>query len=67
MPHGIYLGDDGRVVVEYGKARVSITLAQYRANGYRPPYDRLPRTAQGLILRDDVFRRQRRVSPPKRR
>jgi hypothetical protein len=39
---GLYLLRDGQVLVEYGKRRVPIAPAQYRANGYRPSYDKLP-------------------------
>jgi hypothetical protein len=39
---GLYLMHDGQVLVEYGKRRVPISPAQYRANGYRPPCDKLP-------------------------
>jgi len=39
---GLYLMQDGQVLVDYGKRRVPISRAQYRANGYRPPYDNLP-------------------------
>src|SRR5271154_1892630 len=34
---GLFLMRDGQVLVEYGKLRVRISPAQYRANGYRPP------------------------------
>ena len=42
MAKGLYLMQDGQVLVDYGKRRVPISRAQYRANGYRPPYDNLP-------------------------
>jgi hypothetical protein len=42
---GLYLMRDGQVLVEYGKRRVPISPAQYRANGYRPPCDKLPHEA----------------------
>ena len=42
MAKGLYLMQDGQVLVDYGKRRVPISSAQYRANGYRPPYDNLP-------------------------
>jgi hypothetical protein len=38
---GLYLTRDGQVLVEYGKRRVPISPAQYRANGYRPRCDKL--------------------------
>jgi hypothetical protein len=43
MAKGLYLTSDGRVLVDYGKRRrVPIPSAQYKANGYKPPYDKLP-------------------------
>jgi hypothetical protein len=43
MAKGLYLMSDGQVLVEYSKRRrVSIPSAQYKANGYKPPYDKLP-------------------------
>ena len=43
MAKGLYLMSDGQVLVEYGKRRrVPIPSAQYKANGYKPPYDKLP-------------------------
>jgi hypothetical protein len=39
---GLYLIGDGYVVVDYGRRRVPISPAQYRANGYMPPYDKVP-------------------------
>jgi hypothetical protein len=35
---GLYLIGDGYVVVDYGRRRVPISPAQYRANGYMSPY-----------------------------
>jgi hypothetical protein len=43
MAKGLYRMSDGQVLVEYGKRRrVPIPSAQYKANGYRPPRDKLP-------------------------
>ncbi len=42
MAKGLYLMRDGQVLVEYGKRRVPISPAQYRANGYRPLCHKLP-------------------------
>jgi hypothetical protein len=42
---GLYLLRDGQVLVAYGARRVPISRAQYRANGYRPPVDKLPAEA----------------------
>jgi hypothetical protein len=43
MTNGLYLMSDGMVMVDYGRKKIPISLAQYRANGYRPPFDRLVR------------------------
>jgi hypothetical protein len=43
MANGLYLMPDGMVMVDYGRKKIPISLAQYRANGYRPPFDRLVR------------------------
>lgn len=45
MAKGLCLMRNGYVLVEYGKRRVAIPPAQYKANGYSPPYDRLPAEA----------------------
>jgi hypothetical protein len=43
MAKGLYLMNDGQVLVEYGKRRrVPIPSAQYKANGYKPPCEKLP-------------------------
>jgi hypothetical protein len=36
MANGLYLTPDGMVMVNYGRKKIPISLAQYRANGYRP-------------------------------
>ena len=41
MANGLYLMPDGTVMVDYGRKKIPISLAQYRANGYRPPFCRL--------------------------
>jgi hypothetical protein len=42
MAKGLCRMRDGLVLVEYGKRRVPISSAQYRANGYKPSCDKLP-------------------------
>ena len=43
MAKGLYLMSDGQVLVEDDKRRrVPIPSAQYKANGYKPPCDKLP-------------------------
>jgi hypothetical protein len=41
MANGLYLMPDGMVMVNYGRKKIPISLAQYRANGYRPPFYKL--------------------------
>jgi hypothetical protein len=51
MAKGVYRMADGQVRVEYGKRQTFISRAQYKANGYLPPYDKLlegpPKSAKG--------------------
>ena len=43
MAKGLYRMRNGQVLVEYDKRRrVPIPSAQYKANGYKPPCDKLP-------------------------
>ena len=51
MAKGLYLMPNGQVLVEYGKRRrVPIPPAQYKANGYKPPWDELPAEApRGIV------------------
>jgi hypothetical protein len=51
LPKGLYLMRDGRVLVDYRTRRVPISLAQYRANGYMPPYRKLPTEAPSEVAK----------------
>ena len=43
MAKGLYLMSGGQVLVEHGKCRrISLPSAQYKANCYKPPCDKLP-------------------------
>ena len=57
MVSGIYRLADGRVMVDYGKRRGPISCAQYKANGYRPPYEKLPAETPKEAKRDRKFQR----------
>jgi hypothetical protein len=46
---------NGQVLVEYGKRRVPISPAQYRANGYRPLCDKLPPEALPNVVAEAEF------------
>ena len=41
MARGLYVMQDGSVIVAYGQRRISISRAEYKANGYRPPLEEL--------------------------
>ena len=53
MAKGLYLMPDGQVLVDYGRRRrVPIPPAQYKANGYRPPCDKLPAEAPRKVRKE---------------
>jgi hypothetical protein len=56
MASGVYRLADGRAMVDYGKRRGPISSAQYKANGYRPPYEKLPAETPKEAKRDRKFR-----------
>jgi hypothetical protein len=39
---GVCVRQDGTIVVAYGSQKIAISKAQYRANGYSPPVEKLP-------------------------
>ena len=41
MATGLYVRHDGSVIVAYGLRHISISSAQYRANGYKPALEKL--------------------------
>ena len=41
MAFGLYLVRDGSVMVAYGQRHIPISGAQYKANGYKPPLEKL--------------------------
>ncbi len=41
MATGLYLLQDGTIMVAYGSKKIPISPAQYKANGYRPPFEKL--------------------------
>jgi hypothetical protein len=54
---GLFVTDDGNVMVDYGKKKIPIALAQYKANGYRPRFE-------GLMLQAQAEQRLRGVAQP---
>ncbi len=41
MAFGLYVMQDGSVMVAYGHRRIRISRAQYKANGYKPAFEKL--------------------------
>jgi hypothetical protein len=41
MATGLYVLQDGTVMVAYGLRHIPISCAQYRANGYKPALEKL--------------------------
>jgi hypothetical protein len=41
MATGLYVTPDGRVAVAYGNRKLSIPISQYKANGYKPSFEKL--------------------------
>jgi hypothetical protein len=41
MATGLYITQNGSVMVSYGPKHIPISCAQYKANGYKPPLDKL--------------------------
>jgi hypothetical protein len=39
---GLFIQEDGAVIVAYGTRQVAMPRAQYRANGYKPDWETLP-------------------------
>ena len=69
MVTGLYLTPEGKVLVNYGKRQIPICIAQYKANGYKPPYEKLAaklsREANGCIheVRDRATATRRAPAP----
>ena len=66
MANGLYLMPDGTVMVDYGRKKIPISLAKYKANGYRPPFYTLARddtSAAGEAGLEERLARVRRKSP----
>ena len=57
MATGLFVTDDGNVMVDYGKKKIPIPLTQYKANGYRPRFEE-------LMLRGQAEQRLRSVPRP---
>jgi hypothetical protein len=41
MATGLYVMQDGSVMVAYGTRRIAMSRAQYKANGYKPAFEKL--------------------------
>ena len=64
MATGLYLTADGMVMVDYGARKLPISPAQYRANGYRPSFEKLmdktPSDDSSQVGLEPTTRRKRR-------
>ena len=52
MATGLYVTPDGKVAVDYGRRKIAIPISQYKANGYKPPCEK-------LLVRDTTGSRPR--------
>jgi hypothetical protein len=59
MAKGVYRLPDGQVMVDYGRRQASVPRAQYKANGYLPPYDKLGEDPRGTKNERSTRRRYR--------
>ena len=41
MATGLYVTRDGKIMVAYGARQIQLSCAQYKANGYRPSFEKL--------------------------
>ena len=57
MATGLYMLQDGSVVVAYGPRHIPISGAQYKANGYKP-------TLEKLMIAKALTAQKSRARPP---
>ncbi len=62
MATGLYVLQDGSVMVAYGTRHIPISCAQYKANGYKPVFERLVAKSPGANKPWSVLRRPPRDS-----
>ena len=41
MATGLYVTSDGKIMVAYGARQIPLSCAEYKANGYKPSFDKL--------------------------
>jgi len=41
MAIGLYVTPDGKIMVAYGARQIPLSCAQYKANGYKPSFEKL--------------------------
>ena len=56
MATGLYVLQDGSVMVAYGARRIAIPGAHYKANGYKPALEKLMATESPTALKPRVRR-----------
>ena len=49
MASGLYVMQDGSVMVAYGTRRIAISCAQYKVNGYKPALEKLAKSPSGRM------------------
>jgi hypothetical protein len=49
MASGLYVMQDGSIMVAYGTRRIAISCAQYKVNGYKPALEKLAKSPSGRI------------------
>jgi hypothetical protein len=54
MATGLYVTQNGSVIVSYGAKHIPISCAQYKANGYKPRLDKLPAMPLGKPRADSA-------------
>ena len=47
---GLYVTPDGKIMVAYGTRQIPLSCAQYKANGYKPSYEKLPVQSQKVTV-----------------
>jgi len=65
MAKGLYIREDGTIIVDYGSRKIAIPRAQYRANGYRPPAEQLPKDGPPTTSTDSRAGPRHAVDEPK--
>ena len=63
MAKGMFRRLDGQVMVQYGKRQGAISPARYKANGYRPVYERLEQESTHSAQGSRVIQGAKKTNP----